>query len=160
MLTRFSDIDRTFAVMDQLRRRMDRLFVEDEPVRSREALRANLADEAERLWGRGSGPRLSLADAGASLVLKAELPGFADKDVQLSIHHDLLTMTGERKVEVPEGYYMHRQERAPIKFARTFTLPCKVDPEKSAAVLKDGILTLTLAKAPEAQPKPIVVKVQ
>jgi len=160
MLTRFSDIDRTFAVMDQLRRRMDRVFDDYEPARSREALRANLADEAERLWGRGRGPRLSLADAGASLLLKAELPGFADKDVQLSVHHDTLTMTGERKLDAPEGYYVHRQERAPIKFARTFTLPCKVDPEKSMANLKDGVLTVTLAKAPEAQPKSIAVKVQ
>ena len=49
MLTRFSDIDRTFAVMDQLRRRMDRLFDEYEPARGNDALRANLAEEAERL---------------------------------------------------------------------------------------------------------------
>ena len=54
---------------------------------------------------------------------------------------------------------VHRQERTPIKFGRTFTLPCKIDPEKSSAVLKDGVLTVTLAKAPEAQPRQISVKV-
>jgi len=160
MLTRFSDIDRTFGVMDQLRRRMDRLFEEYEPARGQSALRANLADEAERLWGRGRWPRLSLSDAGSSLLLKAEVPGLTEKDLQLSIHQDVLTMSGERKQDVPEGYFVHRQERAPLKFARSFTLPCKVDPEKSAATLKDGVLTVTLSKAPEAQPRQINVQVK
>ena len=160
MLTRFSDIDRTFAVMDQLRRRMDRLFDEYEPARGQGALRPNLADEAERLWGRGRWPRLSLSDAGQSLLLKAEVPGLTEKDIQLSIHQDVLTMSGERKQDVPEGYFVHRQERTPLKFARSFTLPCKVDPEKSAATLKDGVLTITLSKAPEAQPRQINVQVK
>ena len=160
MLTRFSDIDRTFAAMDQLRRRMDRMFDEYEPSPRRDALRSSLVDETERLWARGRWPRLTLADAGASLVFKAEVPGLAEKDLQLSIHQDVLTMSGERKQDVPEGYFVHRQERAPLKFARSFTLPCKVDPEKSAATLKDGVLTVTLAKAPEAQPRQITVKVQ
>jgi len=160
MLTRFSDIDRTFAAMDQMRRRMDRLFEEYEPARGREALRANIADEAERLSWRGRWPRLSLADAGESLLLKAEVPGLSEKDIQLSIQKDVLTMSGERKQDAPEGYFVHRQERAPLKFARSFTLPCKVDPEKSGATLKDGVLTITLAKAPEAQPRQINVKVQ
>jgi HSP20 family protein len=159
MLTRFSDIDRTFAVMDQLRRRMDRLFDEYEPGRTRADARSGSGDEAERLWAR-RWPRLSLHDTGESLVLKAEVPGLGDKDVQLSIHQDVLTLSGERKAEVPEGYYVHRQERAPVKFARSFTLPCKVDPEKSNATLKDGVLTVTLTKAPEAQPRQIAVKIQ
>jgi len=160
MLTRFSDIDRTFAVMDQLRRRMDRVFDEVEPARGRDALRPSLVDEAERLWARGRWPRLSLADTGESLLLKAEVPGLTEKDIQLSIQKDVLTVSGERKPDAPEGYFVHRQERAPLKFARSFTLPCKVDPEKTAATLKDGVLTITLPKAPEAQPRQISVKVQ
>jgi len=160
MLTRFSDIDRTLAVMDQLRRRMDRVFDEYEPARHRDALRASLAEDGERLSARGRWPRLSLADAGGSLVIKAEVPGLAEKDVQLSIHQDMLTMSGERKQDAPEGYFVHRQERAPMKFAQSFTLPCKVDPDKSTATLKDGVLTVTLTKAPEAQPRQISVKVQ
>ena len=142
MLTRFSDIDRTFAVMDQLRRRMDRLFDEYEPARQRE--------EAERLWSRGRWPRLSLSDMGTTLVLKVELPGLSEKDIQLSIHQDSLTLSGERKVDAPEGYLVHRQERTPLKFARSLTLPCKVDAEKGTATLKDGVLTVTFAKAFEA----------
>jgi HSP20 family protein len=160
MLTRFSDFDRTFAVMDQLRRRMDRLFDDYEPARSHDALGATRTGDAERLWARSRWPQLSLADAGANLVLKVEVPGLSEKDVQLSIHQEVLTLSGERKSDTPEGYYVHRQERAPIKFARSFTLPCKVDPEKSSAALKDGVLTITLVKAPEAQPRQIAVKVQ
>ena len=160
MLTRFSDIDRTFAVMDQLRRRMDRIFDEYEPARSREGLRAGHADEPERLWARGRWPQLTFADAGSSLMLKAEVPGLSEKDVQLLIHQDVLTLSGERKSVVPEGYYVHRQERSPLKFARSFNLPCKVEPEKASATLKDGVLTITLPKAAEAQPRQIAVKVQ
>lgn len=160
MLICFSDIDRTFAAMDQLRRRMDWFFDEYEPAREKGTLRPNLADETERLWGRTRWPWLSLADAGTSLLLKAEVPGLTEKDIQLSIHQDVLTMSGERKRDVPEGYVVHRQERSPLKFARSFTLPCKVDPEKSTATLKDGVLTVTLPKALEAQPRQINVQVK
>jgi HSP20 family protein len=155
MLTRFSDLDRTFTVMDQLRRRMDRIFEEYEPS----GPRAPLASEAERLWARRF-PRVTITDERSSLVLKAELPGLGEKDVQLSIHQDVLALSGERKVDAPEGYYVHRQERAPVKFARSFSLPSKVDPEASTATLKDGVLTVTLKKAPEAQPQQIAVKAQ
>ncbi|MFO0762133.1 MAG: Hsp20/alpha crystallin family protein [Byssovorax sp.] len=159
MLTRFGDIDRTFAVMDQLRRRMDRLFDEYEPPRTRDALRNNLADEVDRAFGRARFPRLTLADAGSSLVLRAEVPGLTEKQIQLSIQKDVLTMSGERPSDAPEGYVVHRQERAPLKFGRTFTLPCKIDPEKSTATLKNGVLTVTLTKAVEEQPRQIFVKV-
>jgi HSP20 family protein len=160
MLTRFSDIDRTFAVMDQLRRRMDRVFEEYDPARARDGLRAGYAEEPERLWARARWPQLTFADAGSNLVLKAEVPGLSEKDVQLSIHQDVLTLSGERKSAVPEGYYVHRQERSPLKFARSFNLPCKVDAEKTTATIKDGVLTVTLTKVPEAQPRQITVKVQ
>jgi HSP20 family protein len=144
--------------MDQLRRRMGRLYEEYEP-RRRDTLRDTLAEEAERAWN-GRFPRITLADTGASLVLEADLPGLTEKDVQLSIHQDVLSMSGERRSDAPPGYLAHRQERAPVKFARSFTLPCKVDPERSAAVMKNGVLTLTLPKAVEAQPKQIAVKAQ
>jgi HSP20 family protein len=160
MFTRFDDFDRTFAVMDQLRRRMDRLFDEVDPGRGprRDALRASLADEAEWLSPRGRFPRMTFAEDGESLVVKADVPGLSEQDVQLSIHQDVLTMSGERKPDAPQGHVVHRQERATVKFARSFSLPCKVDPERSTASVKDGVLTITLAKAAEAQPKQIAVK--
>jgi HSP20 family protein len=154
MLTRFDDFDRTFAMMDQLRRRMDRLFDDHEPQRGR-----RLADEVERMWS-GRFPRVTFTETPASLVLEADLPGISEKDVQLSIHQDVLSLSGERKSDVPQGYFVHRQERAPVRFARSFTLPCKVDPEKSTATVKNGVLTVTLAKAVEAKPRQIAVMAQ
>jgi HSP20 family protein len=152
MLYRFDDFEHPFAAMDLLRRRMDRLFDEIQP--DREAGR-----DVERLWS-GRFPRLSFTDTGAGLVLEADLPGLGEKDVQISIHQDVLTLRGERKEDSPPGAYVHRQERRPVRFSRSFALPCKVDPEKSTASMKNGVLTLTLAKATEAQPRQIAVKAQ
>ncbi len=152
MNSHFHDFDRTVAAMDHLRRRMDRLFEEYEPGRAR-------GRDPERLWS-GRFPRLTLTDAGQSLVLEADLPGLGEQDVQLTIHQDVLTVSGERRNDVPQGSFVHRQERAPLKFSQSFTLPVKVDPEKSSATMKNGVLTITLAKAVEAQPRPIAVKAQ
>jgi HSP20 family protein len=152
MLSRFDDLDRTFATMDHLRRRMDRLFDDFEPAPPR-------GRSVERMWS-GRFPRLSFADAGASLVLEADLPGLTEKDVRLEVHQEVLTIRGERRQDAPQGWFVHRQERAPVKFSRSFTLPCKVDPEKSTATLKNGVLTLTLTKAAEAQPRQIAVNAQ
>jgi HSP20 family protein len=152
MLTRFDDFDRTFATMEHLRRRMDRLFEDFEPDRVR-------GREVERMWS-GRFPRLSFTENAESLVLVADLPGLSEKDVQLSIHQDVLTLAGERKQDAPQGFYVHRNERSPVRFSRSFALPSKVDPEKSTATLKNGVLIITLPKAAEAQPRQIAVKVQ
>jgi HSP20 family protein len=151
MLTRYEDFDRSFATMERLRRRMDRLFDETEAGREGRTV--------ERMWS-GGYPRFAFADTGATLELEAELPGIADKGVELTIHKDVLTMSGERKPDAPQGYVVHRQERAPVRFSRSFALPCKVDPEKSVATIKNGVLVVSLAKATEATPRQIAVKVQ
>jgi HSP20 family protein len=123
----FGDFERTFAAMDELRRR-------------------------------AQGPQFRVADAGERLTLTADLPGANDKDVQLELTGDVLTVTGERQAEAPSGYSVHRRERRSMRFARSFTLPFKVDGERISAALKDGVLTVTLPKAPEAQPRQITVK--
>lgn len=132
---------------------MDRLFEEGAQASGR-----GYPDEAERVWSRGRFPRITFTDAGDTLLLEAELPGLGDKDVQLSIQKEVITLAGERKADAPEGYYVHRQERSPIRFSRSFALPCKVDPEKSTATLKDGILCVTLLKIPDEQPRQIEIK--
>lgn len=149
MLTRWSDFGRGFGTMAELRRHMDRLFEEYDGRGAEE-------DYAARaVW-----PRINVFDGGASLMIKAELPGLTENDVQITVNQDVLTVAGERKVEKPETYSVHRQERAPLKFSRSFTLPTKVDSEKTSAAMKDGILTITLPKAPEAQPRQIAIRVQ
>jgi len=57
----------------------------------------------------------------------------------------------------PEGYRPHRQERAGFQATRSYALPCRVDPEKVRATLKDGILTVHLGKAAEAVPRRVSI---
>ena len=162
MLTRFSDVDRSFAVMDELRRRMDRLFDEYDARGGRDGSpRGAWFDAFEGPWTSrtvATWPRLNVFDTGAALVLEAEVPGLKESDIKLEINQDVLSLSGERKPDAPEGYAVHRRERAPVKFSRSLGLPCKVDAERATASLKDGILTVTLPKAPEARPRQISVK--
>ena len=152
MLTRYSDFRdwpfvrptafRTLGAFD-LFRQLDRLFAGAEP-------------EAWEQEGRF--PRVSFDDKGSEYVVRAELPGLAEKDLELTATATTLTLRGERKVEAPEGYSAHRTERSSFRFARTFELPAKVDSGRVEARLEHGVLTVTLPKAPEAQPKQISVK--
>jgi HSP20 family protein len=157
-MARWSDIDRTLDMMDELRRRMDWMFTEPERGRARPAFRA-LFDDADRPARAPSAwPAVNLFDTGNGLVLEADVPGLSEKDIFLSVQDDVLTLKGERKSDAPSGYAAHRRERAPIQFARSFALPCRVDLERTSAVVKDGVLTVTMAKAPEAQPRQIQVQ--
>jgi len=141
MFTYFGEFDRTLSLLDDFRQRMDRVF-----------------DEVDTGRADGAWPRANLFDSGSSLLLKAELPGVADKDVQITMNQDVLTLSGERKSDAPDGYSVHRRERAPLRFARSFSFPCKVDPEKVTATIKHGILSVEIAKAPEAQPRQIAIR--
>ena len=151
-LTGWGDFDRDFAAFDELRRRMDRLFQDLDGGRWTAGDRAALAAQA---W-----PRANLYDAGSDILLVAEVPGLGQKDVQISATQDVLTLSGERKADAPEGYSVHRKERAGVRFSRSFALPCKINVEKTSATVKNGVLTVTMAKAPEAQPRQITVKAQ
>lgn len=149
MLGYTTDLDRTFRLMDQLRRRMDRVL--DDFDQNAESVGLRVAA--------GNFPRTNLIDTGSALVLEADLPGLSDKDVSVTLNQDVLTVSGERKTEVPEGYGVHRRERLPLRFSRSYALPSKIDPEKTQAVMKDGVLTITLEKAPELRPREISVRV-
>lgn len=138
------EFDRAVRLMGQLRRRMDRVFEDFDGSYGYEP-------SVEH-------PRTNLYDAGNALVLTAELPGLTDSDLAITLNQDVLTVSGERKADAPEGYASYRQERAPYKFSRSYALPAKVDPEKTSARLDNGVLTLVLEKAPEVKPRQITVK--
>lgn len=136
----FADFGRTYAPHVQLRRELDRLFGEFE---------------------RGLTPEstvLSFEDQGTSFVLRADVPGLTQDDFQINLAGNTLTLKGERKVSVPEGYTVHRRERSAVRFARSLELPARVEPDKVTAELKNGVLTITLPKAAEVQPRQIAVK--
>jgi len=151
MLGGFDDLDRTLAAVDELRRRMGIMLDEyDGPVRSD----GSLYGES------GNWPRVNVLDTGNALVFKADVPGMTDKDIEVSIQDDTLTLKGERrKVDSPD-HTLHRQERRAIRFSRSFAIPCPTDIDKARATVRDGVLTITLPKAPEAQPKKIAVVAQ
>jgi HSP20 family protein len=145
----FGDLDRSLSAFGDLRREMDRLLEAfDRDSRVGEYLRPPL----------GRMVRVNLHDGGEELLLRAELPGFTDRDINVTIEQGSLTIRGERKEELPEGYSVHRQERGAMKFARSFTLPSLVDTTKVEATLTDGILELKMPKAEEARPREIEIK--
>lgn len=144
MLTRWNDFERNLAMLDEFRRRMDTLFGDFE--------RGGLTT------GSAAWPRVNMYDADSKVVLEAEVPGVSKDDIDIAVTQDVLAISGKRTAEVPEGYSVHRRERGAVQFARSFTLRDKVNPEKVGAELKDGVLTITLEKAPEAQPKKIALK--
>ncbi len=150
MLTRWNEFDRTVSMLDDLHRRMDRAFYEEVP---------RVARASDEVYGRGY-PRMNVHDTGATLVVRVEVPGLSDKDVTLSLNQDVLTLAGKRGADAPKGYSVHRQERAALQFSRSVALPCKVDPEKATAAMKNGVLTVTLGKVAEAQPRRIAVRAQ
>lgn len=154
MLTRWNDpfpvlgsLDDALSMFDQLRRQVDR--VSDSFARGTPRGAFGLQSQ----W-----PRLSLRDTGAALELSADVPGLTDKDIELTLTRDVLSIKGERAVNAPEGYTVHRQERPSVKFTRGISLPCIVDPEKTSATVRDGVLTVTMEKAKEAKPRQIAVK--
>jgi HSP20 family protein len=159
MMTRISDVDRTFAAFEELRRRMERVF-DDEESRAVQGPARGFFEAFDFGTPRtiATWPRLSVYDTGSTLVLHAEVPGLKESDLKIEIAQDVLSISGERKSDAPEGYAVHRRERAPVKFARSLALPCKVDVDKATATVTDGVLTLTLPKTPEAQPRQITVK--
>jgi HSP20 family protein len=140
MWTRYSDVDGALAWMDEVRRRMDRVF---------EGMDTG---EVDHDW-----PRVTTRDDGTAYSVRAFVPGLSDKDIKLMLNQDVLTLSGERKVETPPGYSVHRQERPSVRFSRSFALPGKVDPEKITATVRHGVLEVTLQKAPESQPRQITV---
>jgi HSP20 family protein len=100
-------------------------------------------------------PLVDVLEDGGKITLLVDLPGVDEKDVELSIDKNVLSLRGERKSDLPDGN--RRGERPFGLFARSFALPPTVDVEHIGAELKNGVLRLTLPKRAEAQPRQIKV---
>lgn len=101
-----------------------------------------------------SEPRTDLSEADDVVEVSIELPGMDEKDIEVDVSDDVLTIRGEKKSEREEkrkGYYL--AERTFGGFYRRIPLPPGVDSEKAAAQFRKGVLTVTLPKTPEAQEK-------
>lgn len=102
-------------------------------------------------------PRVTFEERDDAWVLKSELPGFSEKEIELTVTGTTVTLRVERKVE-EKGEGEKTKAHSSYRYERSFELPTKVDAEKVEAELKLGILTVMLPKASEAQPKQIAVK--
>jgi HSP20 family protein len=98
-------------------------------------------------------PPMDLVENEQSLVLRADLPGMNEDDVNLEIKDGVLTISGERRSESEEkSEGFHRVERAFGRFSRALSLPEGVDADKVSAHFKDGVLEVTIPKPEETQP--------
>jgi len=105
-------------------------------------------------------PAVDIYEDPKKVVLKLEVPGIEEKDLDIRVENNTLTVKGERKFEKDEKEEnFHRIERRYGTFYRAFTLPSTVDSEHINASYTNGILKLELNKKPEAQPKQIKVNV-
>jgi HSP20 family protein len=105
-------------------------------------------------------PAVDIMETENELVLKADVPGVALKDIDIQLENGTLTVKGERKYEKEEkSKGFHRMERSYGTFVRYFTVPDTVDAEHVHAAYEAGVLTITLPKKEIAKPKTIKVQI-
>src|SRR6266567_9096705 len=146
LLTRWEPF-REFSTMQE---RMNRLF--------RESYSPEVPEEA--LTTTNFAPPVDIYEDEHTITLKLEVPGIDEKDIDVRIDNNTLTVQGERKIEKEEKEENFRRvERRYGSFTRSFTLPSSVDPGQVSADYAQGVLNVKLAKKAEAKPKQIKVNV-
>ncbi len=107
----------------------------------------------------GIEPAVDVTEDAEAYVVRAELPGVAEKDVQVSFEDGTLTIRGERRSEVEtKETRAHVVERRSGSFVRSFRMPGAIAEGKVGATLKNGVLTVLLPKREEAKPRSIEVR--
>jgi len=103
-------------------------------------------------------PAVDVLEKEGNLILHVEVPGMNEKDIDLKLEGNVLTLKGEKKQEnEEERNNYHRMERYYGSFSRSFTLPDSVDRDGIRADYKNGILTVTIPQKPEVRPREIPV---
>ena len=146
VLTRWEPF-REFATLQD---RMNRLF--------RESFNDTGRDES--LTTSSFAPAVDVYEDEHRVTLKIEVPGIEEKDIDVRVENNVLSVSGERKIEREEKEENYRRvERQYGSFTRTFTLPQTVDTDHVSANYDKGLLKITLPKKAEAKPKQIKVSV-
>ena len=149
LLTRWEPF-RDFSNQQDRMNLMNRLF--------RESYNAENPEEA--LTTTSFAPPVDIYEDEHNITLKMEVPGIDEKDIDVRIENNTLTVHGERKIEKEEKEENFRRvERQYGSFTRTFTLPSSVDSGQVSAHYDKGLLKIKLAKKAEAKPKQIKVNV-
>jgi len=138
----------SFRDMVTLRERMNKLFEDMAASRGEEK------DLTTSSWA----PAVDIYETENEVVLTAEIPGIEEKDVEIKVEDNTLTLRGERKFEkeTKEENY-HRIERAYGSFFRSFTLPNYVDQDRIEAEHENGILKIRMPKRAELKPRKVKI---
>jgi HSP20 family protein len=130
---------------------------------------ARLQAELERMLGTAFGPGadavsgvyppVNVFDRDDAFVVKAELPGVDPTKVEIDVEEGTLTLRGERALAEPGGNgAFHRREREEGKFRRVVRMPGRLATEETRAEYRDGVLSVTVPKAPETRPRRVTVQ--
>jgi len=107
----------------------------------------------------GFGSTFSTKEEDTHFLITAELPGLKEDEITIEADDKGLLISGKKETEIPEGYKALHREIGSVEFSRRFRFPVAVELEKTEATLKNGILQVKVAKAPEVQPRKIDVKI-
>lgn len=136
-----------FRELLNLQERLDKMFRDVERVRTEEF--------AASEWK----PPVDIFESGDLFILKLEVPEVDKSSIDIKIHDNELTVSGERKLEQgTENADYHRMERGYGTFTRSFNLSKAIDSAKIKAIMKDGILRIELSKREEVKPKQITIE--
>jgi HSP20 family protein len=135
-----------FRNLTNLQEQVNRLFESN--------FRGRTDESALTTWA----PSVDIYETENELVLKADLPEVSEKDIDIHVENNMLTVRGERKFEqkVKEENYL-RIERSYGSFSRSFSLPNTVDNEAIKAEYKNGVLTVFMPKRAESKPKQVKI---
>ena len=144
-------------------------IVRRDPLRTLNSLQEQFSRLFDDPYFRGSGidstltawsPAVDIYETEQDLVMRADLPDLSEKDIDVRVENNMLTIRGERKFEkdVAEDNYL-RMERAYGSFSRSFSLPNTVNTDQIKADYRNGVLTVTLPKREESKPKQVKVSV-
>ena len=149
-ITRFSPFRTPLSDVALLQSRLNSIF-NDFP---------RFSGDNESLSGGNFVPPVDVYEDAHKVVLKLEVPGIKQEDLDIRLENQTLTIKGERKFEKDEKEEnFHRIERSYGSFLRSFTLPQTVDSENVQASYENGVLGITLNKKAEAKPKQVKISV-
>jgi len=152
MLTRWLGIDDPWYEMDTVQREMEGW------VRAVGGLARGLDGRGGLLYAASGAPGARVRDEGARLVVEVDVPGLGPDEVDVKVEGDRVEVRGRRALVSPDGTHALRQERSGWRIDQAWTLPMAVDPANADAVVKDGVLSVTLPKM--AKPGPTAVPVR
>jgi len=110
-------------------------------------------------WDNSFAPRFEVKETKDTYIFKADLPGVEERDLDIQLTGNRLTVNGKREAEAKdEGETYYAYERSYGTFSRSFTLPDSADIEHVDADLNGGVLTISIGKRPEHQPRKITLK--